>query len=75
MYISLQERNIPSVAYVAQRSMCLKPVFKCFSLHFELVIVKVMKHVISFKLMKYLQILFYFVMEQSHLNLSFDFCI
>lgn len=75
MYILLQERNLPYVADVAQRSMGLKPVFKCFLLHFELVIVKVRKPVMSFKLIKYQPMVFCFVMEQSYLNLSLDFCI
>lgn len=58
------------MAHVAQRFVDLKPVFKCFLLHFELIVVKIMKHVMSFKLIEYLQMLFYFIMEQLHLNLS-----
>lgn len=44
MYILLQEINLPSVAYNVQVSMGLKAGFKCFELHFELVIVKAVKH-------------------------------
>lgn len=44
MYILLQERNLPSVAYSVQIPMGLKAGFKCWELHFELVIVKAVKH-------------------------------
>jgi len=37
--------------------------------------VKVKKHVMSFKLIKYLQMLSCFIMEQAYLNLSLDFWI